>query len=877
MKKIFFSIVFLVVSVVLFSQFYEDFSDGNYTANPTWFGDTAKYKISTSTAIPSSMRPGLQTNNNVTDSTYMATTYNLQLVDSVEWEFWVKLSFNPSSSNYARIYLLSDNSNLKASLHGYFVSIGYKGVDRIHLVRQDGVNKQILITGSSANLNKSTNVLRVKVKWYDDGTWKLFSDTLGGTNYVFEGMAMDLTYTQGNTLGIYNFYTSSNATKFYFDEFYAGPVRVDTVKPQVAQVKALTPLYVQVIFNEPVNTYEATDPSHYLIDQGIGEPLMVEQDAQNPMAFNLTLSSPLVERSFYHITIQQISDLSGNYMDLTTLPLIYYVPRAYDVVINEIMADPTPSVTLPEYEYVELYNTTDLPIPLEGFSLVIGTSKKILPSVTISPHGYLILCHNDAVPLLSLYGPAVGFSSFSITNTGTTISLLSPTASLISTVSFTDEWYGNSLKAQGGWSLEQIDPNNPCGGASNWTASQDPRGGTPGQPNSVMANNPDVRKPTLLRATVENDSLICLWFSESMDSLQLLNPANYSFSHGLSLAGIPDPVFPEYAKVYLPLNRPIGEDTLYYVTVSIEAMDCAGNTLDSTKNKTFFAKAKPIEVGDLVINEILSNPTVNTDDFVEIYNKSNKIVDLRHVILATVSNTSQISSPKYVCPYGYLMLPGQYIAFTKKRQSLLSYYYTPNPDWVLQVDALPSYNNDHGTVVLAMDYGLILDQVTYDVSMHDPLLASTDGVSLERLSPYLPSNDPQNWHSASSTVGYATPAYKNSQSIRDSLSGGDFVLLNNSFSPDNDGYEDVLVMQFNSSKPNLWGTLQIFNISGQKVKELFTQKALGTQETFIWDGRDENNQTVPVGYYVLYFNVFDHTGYTKHYKKVIAVVTKFSK
>lgn len=860
-----------------FGQFYEDFSDGNFTSNPEWKGDTSKYKISTSTAIPSNMRPGLQSNNTVTDTTYLSTLYNLQLVDSIEWEFWVKLSFNPSSSNFARIYLLSSNSNLKGSLQGYFVSIGYQGIDRIHLVRQDGNTFTVLITGTVANLNKTTNTLRIKVKWYDDGTWKLFSDTLGGDNFVLEGMAMDLTYSQGVALGVYNCYTSSNATKFYFDEFYAGPVRIDTIPPQVTTVKVLSPTYVQLIFSEPLNAYEALDPSHYVIDQGIGEPWQVEKDLQNPLIYYLSFLNPLQERQIYYLMVNQISDIYGNYLTSSVHPCVYYVPRTYDVVINEIMADPTPSVTLPEYEYVELFNTTSIPISLEGFKLVIGTTVKTFGSVVIPPQGYLILCDEDGLNLLSLYGLAYGFSSFSITNTGTTISLLEPSGSLISTVSFNDQWYGNSLKAQGGWSLEQIDPFNPCGGASNWKASEDFRGGTPGQVNSVRANNPDNISPYLVRVTLENDSLICLWFSESMDSLILLNPANYEFSHQLHLTGIPDPVFPEYKKVFLSLNRPIGDDTLYTVTVSSFMVDCAGNSIDSIRRKANFAKPKPIQPGDLIINEILSNPTNATDDFIEIYNRSKNILDLKHVTLATLNDSGQLTSQYYVCPEGYLMLPGQYVAFTNKKSALINYYYTPHPDWVIEVTSMPAYNNDHGTVVLAMDYGEIIDQVTYDVSMHDPRLVTTDGVSLERISPTGASDYAGNWHSASSTVGFATPAYKNSQYIEPHDIADEITVSPILFSPDNDGYNDVLVISINAPQAGLFASLDIYNSAGQRVCQLFSQKSIGTYESFFWDGKNDDGQIVPVGHYIIHLRVFSSDGYEKHYKKVVAVVTKFSK
>lgn len=95
-----------------------------------------KYIIYTGTAVPANMKPSLRTNGSATDTTYLATEFVQSFTDSLEWNFWVKLSFNPSSGNYARIYLCSDNENLKGSLNGYYVAIGYNGNDRVTLVKQ---------------------------------------------------------------------------------------------------------------------------------------------------------------------------------------------------------------------------------------------------------------------------------------------------------------------------------------------------------------------------------------------------------------------------------------------------------------------------------------------------------------------------------------------------------------------------------------------------------------------------------------------------------------------------------------------------------------------------------------------------------------------
>ena len=52
-----------------------------------------------------------------------------------------------------------------------------------------------------------------------------------------------------------------------------------------------------------------------------------------------------------------------------------YVPGAHDVVITEIMADPTPSAGLPLVEYIEIRNTSGRSLQLSGWRLRTATAS----------------------------------------------------------------------------------------------------------------------------------------------------------------------------------------------------------------------------------------------------------------------------------------------------------------------------------------------------------------------------------------------------------------------------------------------------------------------------------------------------------------------
>ena len=197
-----------------------------------------------------------------------------------------------------------------------------------------------------------------------------------------------------------------------------------------------------------------------------------------------------------------------------------------DIVINEIMADPSPAVALPEWEYIELYNASENTINIRGWTLFIGKKEYIFENdIEIQSDEYLVLCHNNAVEDLSKFGNCHAFSSFQINNSGLNISLIDNNDKLISSVNFDISWHSTSYKEEGGWSLEQIDPFNPCVGKNNWGSSISKNGGTPSMPNSILNSNPI--PPKLDHINLDSTNCIEVFFNQNMNLLTIQNIDNY--------------------------------------------------------------------------------------------------------------------------------------------------------------------------------------------------------------------------------------------------------------------------------------------------------------------------------------------------------------
>ena len=577
----------------------------------------------------------------------------------------------------------------------------------------------------------------------------------------------------------------------------------------------------------------------------------------------------------YTITIKDISDLCDNKIFTTTSEFIYYKPQPNDIVINEIMCNPNPPLQLPNYEYIELYNNDSVDIDLNNWKLTVGTTIKTIPPVKIKADSFLVLCSTEADSSLSVYGNTVGITSFpSLPNTGQLVYISDNSGTIISLVDYSDTWYQDDFKKSGGWSLERIDPKNCCGDMTNWTASRDNKGGTPGKKNSVFASNPDITPPELTNITVISDSIIQLFFNESLDTTTVMNSTIYSVDHGFGNPVTVNPVELLYKSIILTFNKAFDANTVYTLSINGELSDCSGNIIDGG-NTQKFAIPKTADSLDFVINEVLFNPVANNVDFVEIYNRSNKTIDLKDVYIATRDEeTNDLKSVYQVSKTGYLFFPKEYLVLTTDINKVQQQYYTPNPKGFIQLSSMPSFSDDKGVVVFLDRLENVIDEFSYNKNMQFALLNDFNGVSLERINFDRPTNEKSNWHSASESVGFATPAYKNSQYSDTVATSNAITIEPEVFSPDNDGYNDIVNFHYKFDEPGYLANVTIYDSNGREIRRLAKNELLSITGIISWNGLDDFNQKAKIGIYIVYFEIFDLKGNVEKYKKVCVLAGK---
>ncbi|MFM7671434.1 MAG: lamin tail domain-containing protein [Bacteroidota bacterium] len=547
----------------------------------------------------------------------------------------------------------------------------------------------------------------------------------------------------------------------------------------------------------------------------------------------------------------------------------YAQPR-YSVLIHEIFADPTPSVGLPNTEWIEIKNCSGHVLNLQGWRLADASGQSSpFPNISLATDSLLLLSYTTGANSLNSYGRCLGLTSFpSLDNEGETIVLKNASGQIIHAVRYSVSWHKTELKKEGGWSLEMIDPKRPGLFAPNWSSSIHPNGGTPGKPNSTAAVLEDREPPQLLNVYSIDSSLLLLCFDEALDSLFVSQEAMYRLSDGREIieASCLPPLFD---RVILRTDWPLLLEKIYTLTL-LDLKDLSGNQLPFLQTTRVGVASTP-DNSDLCINELLFDPPTGCTDYVELLVTGKKIIDLSRIFLSSRSSSGSLGTIKPICPEPRYAFPGDHLVLSSDAEALKRFYFVKDPDRLIRTDALPSLPDTEGNLSVLNAQGDVVDALAYQNDWHFPLLNNKTGVALERIDPMRPTQDKNNWQSAASTVGYGTPTSQNSQ-YRVAQTQTSIFLSSILLSPKRDGRDDIIQIGYQHEKGGNRVRIRIFHSSGTHVRELANQTMVGTTALFSWDGSDEQGHALPVGQYILLIEITDIDGRMQRTKKVVAIV-----
>jgi hypothetical protein len=538
------------------------------------------------------------------------------------------------------------------------------------------------------------------------------------------------------------------------------------------------------------------------------------------------------------------------------LPLLSTAQSRYDVIISEFLPDPTPSIGLPESEFIELKNRSPRDYDLHNWKISNGTTTATIKTdYVLKADSFLILCSSSAAPAYSSFGATLGVTGFpALINDAGAIIITSEQGEVIHAIQYDKSWFKNDLKAEGGWSLEMIDTSKPCIGKDNWSASISDSGGTPGHANSINAVNSDNQSLSLTRAVAADSLNLTLLFNEPVDSISGANIFNYMISDGI---GNPDSAFtvaPFFDRVSIRLQNSLSAGKIYSISLQ-QVEDCGANEIGSN-NVCKAGLPKKAAIGDIIFNEILFNPPPYGFDYLELFNRSSQVIGCAELFVAGINTDGSLNNPVALVKEERDFFPGEYLLLTENPSWVIQNYPAADSAQMLSVSSLPPMPDDIGRVVLLNSKGVSLDELDYDHHWQSPLLTTESGVSLERIRADLPTSLASNWTSAAASTGYGTPGYKNSEAYTDSVYTHFITVDPKIFSPDMDGYNDFCFINYHLPESGFMGSISIYDTNGRMVRKLVNNEIWATDGTFRWDGLDDQQNLLPIGHYVIYTELF---------------------
>ncbi|HED37901.1 MAG TPA: hypothetical protein ENI76_06625, partial [Ignavibacteria bacterium] len=467
-----------------------------------------------------------------------------------------------------------------------------------------------------------------------------------------------------------------------------------------------------------------------------------------------TINSPLTGN--YNIIAEVIftsdEDTSNN-KSIDNFSVVNEPNSFNNIVINEIMYSPLSGQT----EWVELYNRTDSPINVNGWSFADNNTTVTFTNtdVNIPAKSFIVLSKDSTV--LTHYGIPVQLvvSNImpSLNNSGDAVVIKDSLGLLIDSLSYLSTWGGSNGK-----SLERIDPNGSSTLQSNWGTSTSGNRATPGTKNSLTPFDNDLlitsftHSPQLiiegnnvnLSATIKNigkntatSFSINLFNDSNFDNIGSANEIIFSKNYSNLLKS-------DSITVATTINSPSAGNYNIIAEVIFTSDEDASNN-KSIDN--FTVLNEPNIYNNIVINEIMYAPTSNQNEWIELYNRSDSAIKIKKWSLSDKTSTVSITTTNFI------LAPKSFIVISSD-SSLLNVF--TNPIELFIIPNMPSLNNSGDAVVIKDSLGLLIDSLSYLSSW-----GGNNGKSLERIDPNVSSTLQSNW-GTSTNSNVATPGERNS-------------------------------------------------------------------------------------------------------------------
>lgn len=854
-SKIYFLCCFWLFAATASAQLTDDFSDGNFSENPAWKGDTASFIVNAAGQ--------LQSNDFTTGNLFFLSTSN-QLAEETEWKFFVKTGFNPSSANFVDVWLAASVDDLKSAINkGYFLRIGSTD-DDICLFKKDERGKvSKLIDGENGVINRSSSSMIIRVI-RTNNRFILLRDLSGtGINFICEGTASDDEITATEYFGLLiKQSTSSFFQKHFFDDFLIKEFAPPAIPFAVTNLLAIDANTLQISFSEILNGDAHLQPDNYFSDPSGPAETVLSHETDGKIV-TVRFKNKFESDKTNSLIIKKAINIFGTQLNDIHLQFDYYKPKRYDVIMNEVFADVQPAIGLPVQKFIELKNISGHDINLKNWTISDGTIQSILPEYMLNADSFLIICPASGLDAYKTFGAAISMSPFpSMLVGGGTIILYNNEGAVMHAMSYDLSTYGDDIKKNGGYSLELVDYKLPCALSANWRASNSVTGGTPGKENSVFEISKVNYHPSVQSVFLPEPDKVIIHLNQGIDSASAILQTHFNIQPNLQVSNVElkPPFFDQIQLKLFTIAKPEQLYSLYLKGLK----DCEGKLLSF--DPVPFGITSDAKHNDIVINEILFHPKKDGFDYVELYNKSEKLIDLGKLFLSNRNSAGALAQTQQIGIKNRILFPKEYLLLTTNKQTVQTQYFCPDTKAFIEIPSFPSYPNEKGTVVITNEIGMVIDEVNYSEKWHYPLIKDPQGVSLERIQFDGPS-DQSNFHSASSSVGYGTPGYKNSQASDGSADKDDVQITPKTFTPDHDGIDDFLTIQYSFLRQGTVVNIKIFDASGNLVRHLEKNALCGTSGKFYWDGLDENRQQLPQGIYLIHIESFHPSGTKKIFKK----------